>query len=81
MDLNRVGGEAEFTNRNEKGFWFANHGMKVNVHYRFSTCSVYCGRLESFLGGFSVVSEFNLARIALGLTMPTILARTAPLKK
>ena len=79
IDLNRVGGEAEFTDLNEEALAFANFGMKVYFH--FSAWLFYCGRPDSFVGGFPGVSDFNLARIALGLTMPTIFARTVPLKK
>ena len=81
IDLNRVGGEAEFTDLNIKSLAFANFGMKVCFHIRFRPRLFYCGRLDSFEGVFSVVSEFNLARMALELTMPTIFARTMPFKK
>ena len=81
MDVNRAGGEAEFTDRNEKAFAFVNEGMKVNFHYRFRAWLFYCACSGSFEGGFPGVSEFNLARIALELAMPTIFPRTVPLKK
>jgi hypothetical protein len=81
IDLNRVGGEAGFTYLNEEALAFANFGMKVYFHFRFRAWLFYCGRPDSFAGGFPGMSEFNLARIALGLTMPTIFARTVPLKK
>ena len=81
IDLNRVGGKAEFAYLNEEAVVVANFGMKVCFHFRFSAWLFYCGRSDSFVGVFPGVSEFNLARIALGLTMPTIFARIAPLKK
>ena len=81
IDLNRVGGEAEFADRNEEAFEFADLGMKVCFHVRFRAWLFYCGRPGSFAGGFPGVSDCNLARIALGLAMPTIFTRTAPLKK
>ena len=79
IDLNRVGGEAEFTDLDEAAVAFANFGMKVCFH--FSEWLFYCGRSDSFVGVVSGVSEFNLARTALELTMPTIFARTRPLMK
>lgn len=79
IDLNRVGGEAEFTDLKKESLDFANFGLKVCFH--FSERLFYCGRPDSFEGGFPGVSEFNLARIALGLAMPTIFARTMPFKK
>lgn len=81
IDLNRVGGEAEFTYRNEAALAFVNEGMEVYFHFRFRAWLFYCGCPGSLVGGLPGVSEFNLARIALELTMPTIFARTAPLKK
>ena len=81
FDLNRVSGEAEFAYWNNQPLSVVNYGMQVYVHFRFSVWWFYCGRPNSCVGGFPGVSEFNLARIALGLTMPTIFARTAPLKK
>jgi hypothetical protein len=35
IDLNRVGGEAEFADLNEEALAFANFGMKVYFHFRF----------------------------------------------
>jgi hypothetical protein len=35
IDLNRVGGVAEFTDLNEEALTFANFGMKVYFHFRF----------------------------------------------
>ena len=81
IDLNRVGGEAEFAYLNEAAVAVANFGMKVCFHFCFSAWWFYCGRPGSFAGGFHGVNEINLARIAWGLTMPTIFARTVPLKK
>lgn len=81
LDLNRVGFETEFTYLNEVAVAFADYGMKFYFHFRFSVWFFYCRWSDFFLGVFSGVSEFNLARIALLLTMPTILARTVPLKK
>ena len=81
IDLNRVGREAEFTDLNEEAFAFTRFGMKVYFHFRFRVRLFYCARPDAFVGVFSGVSEFNLARTALGLTMPMIFARTMPLKK
>ena len=81
IDLNRVGREAEFTDLNKEALVFANFGMKIYFHFRFSAWLFYRGRPDSFVGVLSGVSVFNLARIALALTMPTIFARTEPLTK
>ena len=81
MDLNRVGGKVEFTHLDDEALAFANLEMKVWCHFRFSAWLFYCRRSDSFVGVFSSVSEFNLARTALELTMPTIFARIRPLKK
>jgi len=81
VDHNRIGGETEFAHRNYQPLAVFRFGMKVYFHFRFSVGWFYCGRPDSFVGGFPGVSEFNLARIALALTMPTIFARTEPLTK
>jgi hypothetical protein len=51
--------------------------LKVYFHFRFSVrgCFTAAVRILSW-ECFPIVSEFNLARIALELTMPTIFART-----
>ena len=81
VNPNRKGGETEANHWNESSGFAARFGLKLCFHFRFSAWLLYCRRLNSFVGVFSVVSEFNLARIALELTMPTIFARTVPLKK
>ena len=81
VDQNRVGGKTEFAHWNNPLLPVFRFGMVVYFHFRFSAWCFYSGRPDSFAGGFPAVSEFNLARIALGLTMPTIFARIAPLKK
>lgn len=80
-DLDRPGVETEFAYGNNQPPVAVRVGMKVQVHFCFRVWLFYCGRLESFTGVSSFVSEFNLARTALELTMPTIFARTMPFKK
>ena len=79
VDLNRVDGETEFAYWNNQPLVIIGFGTKVYFHIWAGW--FYCGHPDSFARGFPGVSEFNLVRIALGLTMPTIFARTAPLKK
>jgi hypothetical protein len=81
VDQNRVGGETELAYWNNQPRAVVRFGMKVYFHFRFRGWWFYCGRADSFAGVFPGVSEFNLARIALALTMPTIFARTEPLTK
>ena len=83
IDLNRVGGEGEFARRNHQALGYARLGMEIYFHFAFWIC-VSCQPRDgskSFVEMFAGLSDCNLARIALGLTMPTIFARTAPLTK
>ena len=81
VDQNRVGGETESAHGNNQPLPVFRFGMEVHFHFRFSARWFYCGRQDSFVGGFPGVSEFNLARIALELTVPTIFTRMVPSKK
>lgn len=81
FDLNRIGGVTEFAQLNHQALAVAPPGVEVCFHFRSIALEFYCGGWDPFAGMFPGVSEFNLARIALGLAMPTIFARTAPLKK
>ena len=81
IDLNRVGGKVEFTHLEDEALAFVNLCMKVWCHLRFSAWLFYYRRSDSLVEMFSNVSEFNFARTALELTMPTIFARIWLLKK
>lgn len=61
IDLNRIGGKAEFTYRNEAAVALVNHGLKVCFHFCSSAEMVYCGLSDFPVGMFPGVSKFNLA--------------------